>query len=223
MSVIAELKKKAKKVKRRAFKGFKAKLIFNAENVSVETAIRYARLTSQHIKEKMKVKAMSRTYGVEVKQKLVGDFRKAWITEHGVEVPTEDVYYVQEQEDGSEIEVEPFERTEEIMILKLIDRKELDNYLPESTYEIWNETNPNGLFKIADYLDKTQKVGVAHFVARRGFVDYFALIYPRFDNDKFVLQMVLTRTRKVFNRWMPVHAEPTVVIRKKKPKTALEL
>lgn len=190
------------KGKTRTFRGFKAKLIFEADGVNVETDVRYAKMDSREIDEALKIVAKCRTSGKVVEYKSVGEYRKAWLTAEGEEIPRSDVEFYQEIGDEL-VSVEPFERTKTIIIEKLIALSKLDEFLIEKEYEVWGD-NISALHKVAEWLSKNDKLAIAKFSFGRGFKEYYALIYPVIRDSEFVLVMALTRMNKIYRRLMPV-------------------
>jgi len=203
--LVAKLKEKVeekKKGKSRVFRGFKAKLRAEAEGLAIETEVRYARIDSRVVDDALQVEARSKSLGVKVERKLLGDYHYGYVTDSGEEVPKEDVYYVQILGD-QEIPVQKFKRTKEINILKYIERSKLDNFLIENLYEMWTENIP-ALWKLAEWLNKTDKVAVAKYTFGNSFKDYFALIYPVIRDGQFVLVMALTRMNLEYKHLMPI-------------------
>ena len=203
--LVSKLKEKVeekKKGKSRAFRGFKAKLRAEAEGLAIEAEVRYARIDSRVVDDALQVEARSKSLGVKVERKLLGEYHYGYVTEDGREVPKEDVYYVQILGD-KEIPVQKFKRTKEINILKYIDRARLDGFLIESLYEMWSENIP-ALWKLAEWLNKTDKVAVAKYTFGNSFKDYYALIYPIIRDGEFVLVMALTRMNLEYKHLMPI-------------------
>ena len=68
---------------------------------------------------------------------------------------------------------------------------------------MWAENIP-ALWKLAEWLDKTDKVAVAKYTFGNSFKDYFALIYPIIRDGEFVLVMALTRMNLEYKHLMPI-------------------
>jgi len=232
--LVQKLKEKVEEKKRgrsRAFRGFKAKLRAEAEGLAIETEVRYAKIDSRVVDDALQVEARSRSLGVKVERKLLGEYHYGYVTEEGEEVPKGDVYYVQILGD-KEVPVEKFKRTKEINVIKYIERAKLDNFLveilslasmtivPQSLYEMWTENIP-ALWKLSEWLNKTDKVAVAKYTFGNSWKDYFALIYPVIREGKFVLVMALTRMNLEYKHMMPitngtvepVHEQPSKTVK----------
>lgn len=195
-----EEKKSAKRGK--GFRGFKATLVAEAENLMIQTEVRYSKIDSRDVDIALKVVAKSKSTGKIVRYGFIGEYHKGYVTEDGEEVPASDVEWYQILGD-KEIPVRKFERTKRIEIIKYIPRSKLDNYLIESQYEMWSENVP-ALWKFAEWLNKRDKVAVARFSFGNSFKEYYALIYPHIENGRFVLVMALTRKNLEFKHLMPI-------------------
>lgn len=219
----AKLEKKP--AKRRIFRGFKANLVVETEEFSINVPIRYQKITSKSIDEAMNIKTMSKSLGVEVKRKLMGDYHYGYITEDGREVSAEDVIYVQ-MIDGKEVEVQPYERTKDFRIEALIPRNKLWNFLIEDFYEVWSERE-GGLWRLADYLHKQNLIGVCkHLVLKKGFKDYYGLLIPIVRDGEYTFMLALTRMNLVFQHFQkakPIESKESKEEAKAIPKSAIQL
>jgi len=200
---VKERLREAKRRKPRAFRGFKAVLRLQSEELQVSAPVRYARITSRKIDEELKITPYSQSLGVPVRLRVVGNTRKAWLTEDGREVPKDDVIYLQEV-DGDMIPVELLKRTSILEVEDYIPYARLDEFLIEAIIEVWSEEDVPSLYKVATYLQRRDVAGVCRFSFGRSFKEYYGLIYPRFGNGKFVLVMALTRTVLTFNHMMDI-------------------
>lgn len=208
-TVKEKLKAKLEKKPKRRFRGWKATLLAQTEEFSVNVPIRFQKITSQTIDEAMNIIKKSRSLGVEVQRKLLGDYHYGYVTESGEEVQTEDLAYYQVL-DGKEREVQPFEKTKDFEVTNFITKEKLWNYLLENFYEIWSEKN--GLWLLADYLQSQKKLAVCnHIVLRKSFKEYYGLIFPVILEDKYTLVMALTRMNLQYQHLRPAKpiAEPT--------------
>jgi len=201
-----KLKEEAKKPAKRAFKGFKAVLRAETEDLALETEVRYAKMDSKDVDIALKVIAKSRSTGKVVRYGFIGDYHKGYITEDGEEIPANDVEWYQVLPDGEEAPVQKFERTKAFEILKYIPSNKLDQYFVESKYEIWSENIP-ALWKLAEWLNKHDMVAVARHSFGNTFVEYYALIYPVIQDGNFVLVMALTRMNIEYKHVMPIMNE----------------
>lgn len=207
-SVRQKLKREleAKSEKKRRFRGWKANLVAQTEEFSVNVPIRYQKITSQAIDQAMNIITKSRSLGVEVQRKLLGDYHYGYVTENGEEVQKEDLAYYQVL-DGKEREVQPFDKTKGFDITNFIAKEKLWGFLLENFYEIWSEKN--GLWLLADYLQRQNKLAVCdHIVLRKSFKEYYGLIFPVILEDKYTLVMVLTRMNLQYEHLKP--AKPIV-------------
>ena len=191
-SVKQRLKAKLKEEKKKSrFRGWKANLVVQTEEFSVNVPIRYQKITSQTIDEAMNIIKKSRSLDVAVERKLLGEYHYGFVTDDGQEVEKEDLVYYQVI-DGKGREVQQFERTKDFEVTNFIPKEKLWNYLLENFYEIWSEKN--GLWLLAEYLHKQKKLAVcSHIVLRKSFKEYYGLLFPVVLEDKYTLVMVLTR------------------------------
>lgn len=174
--------------------GFKATLQVDLPELKVIVPIRHETMNSKDIKEKHKVEFKDSTSKV-VAKKFVGDKKELkWLAEDG----TEAIGGVQAWQDG--VAVEPFQKTEDIKIVKTAPKELKDDYLIERTIEIWSE-EVDKIYKIAEYLNKNNLVGLASVVLSQGYdTQYLAIIEPRFiDDNKFGLIAYLTKKHIIFN------------------------
>jgi len=208
-----KLKKEEKKPAKRRFRGFKAVLRSEAEDLAIQTEIRYAKMDSRDVDIALKVIARSKSTGKLVRYGYIGEYHKGYITEDGEEVPPSDVQYYQVIGD-EEIPVEKFKRTKILDVIKYIPLSKLDRYLIENQYEVWSEDVP-ALWKLAQWLRKNDKVAVARYSFGNSFKEYYALIYPHIEDGKFVLIMALTRMNLEFKHLMPIR---NGTLRKEAPK-----
>jgi len=230
LSLVAELVKKAEektsvageagvKARKRASYGFKMKIIADFPDLALEVDCRYERLTSKSITEKAEIIAMAD--GKKVNQRYIGfcnncnkvvSTKKAWLDDALNIYDGKQVKFYQKV-NGEIIEVEPLERTKELKIEKLIPAPSLEDFLIESEYEVWSE-NARGLWKLADYLIKNDKIAVARHSFGNTFVENYALLYPIVRNGKFVLVMALTKMKKEFKHFMAIPNGEEVAKRK---------
>lgn len=203
MSAVDRLKQRleVKPKKKRRFRGWKATLVAQTEEFSVNVPIRYQKITSQSIDEAMNIITKSRSLGVEVKRKLLGEYHYGYVTDDDREVAKDDVAYYQVL-DGEEREVEQFERTKDFEITNFVPREKLWNFLLESFYEVWSEKN--GLWLLADYLQRNNKLAVcSHIVLRKSFKESYGLIFPVVIGDRYTLVMALTRMNLQYEHLRP--------------------
>jgi hypothetical protein len=175
--------------------GFKAVLEVDLPELKVIVPIRHETMNSKDIKEKHKVVFKDST-GQEVNRKFVGEAKTLkWLNS---ETGTEAVGGVQAWQEG--VAVEPFEKTEDIKIVKTAPKEIKDDFLLERTIEIWSE-EVDKIYKVADYLHSNNLVGLASVVLTKGYdTQYLCLIEPRFiDGNKFGLVGYLVKKHLIFN------------------------
>ena len=214
----------AKPTKRR-FRGWKATLVAQTEEFSVNVPIRYQKITSSSIDEAMNIVALAN--GKTVERKLLGEYHYGYVTEDGEEVQKEDIVYYQLIEGEEPRAVEQFERTKEFEITKddFVEREKLWNYLLENFYEVWSEKN--GLWLLAEYLNNKTKLAICrHVVLRKSFKEHYGLIFPVVIGDEYTLVMALTRMNLQYKHLRPAkpiaEAEKPEAL-KTKPKSVLEI
>jgi len=201
----------------RAFAGWKARLNYQAEGIAVQTDIRYQKIEANDIATIVR----RGPFGGLVHGKY-GE-RHFWETipaENATEVATSlglkildatgfvheikesEQQYFQVLPDGSERAVDEFERTKEIVAEKLVDRVQLEQFLIEAYYEIWAES-PGALLDVAEHLAEKDQMIVTTFTFG-GWKIQRGLIYPVFQDNRFVLIMALTTSRRQYRHLMPM-------------------
>ena len=217
-----ELEEKPKK--KRRFRGWKGTVVAQTEEFSVDVPIRYQKITSQTIDEAMNIITKSKSLGVEVRRKLLGEYHYGYVADDGREVPSEDVGYYQVI-DGEERSVEQFPKTKSFEISNFVAREKLWNFLLESFYEVWSEKN--GLWLLADYLQRQNKLAVcSHIVLRKSFKEYYGLLFPVVIGEEYTVVMALTRMNLQYEHLRP--AKPIAELEKPErpkavPKSVLEI
>lgn len=200
---LKETLKETETVKRR-FSGWKGTIIAQTEEFSIDVPIRYQKITSQTIDEAMNIITKSKSLGVTVKRKLLGEYHYGYVTDDGTEV--DDVGYYQVL-GGKERLVEQFLKSKAFEITNFVPKEKLWNYLLENFYEVWSEKN--GLWLLAEYLHNHKKLAVcSHVVLRKSFKEYYGLLFPVIIGDKYTLVMALTRMNLQYEHLRP--AKPIV-------------
>ena len=173
----AELKATVEARKKRRFKGFKATLVVSNESFTYEVPVRYARIDSRIVDEKMAIRAKSRRTGKTVQQRYVTRallIERDEVIQEGrclelhlidgravkVEARSRKVWVDEDGNevppedvmyvqiiDGEEVEVEKFERTKEIVVEEFLPAWQLDSFLSEGEYEVWAE-EPRNIAKL---------------------------------------------------------------------------
>jgi hypothetical protein len=124
----------------------------------------------------------------------------------GREYPEAEVRHYQLLPDGREVEVQPFPRTKVLEVKKLLPATSLSEFLVEGLYEVWSDA-PGQLLEFAEYLQRKDAMAVSKLSFGRGFKESYALIYPIFQDGRFILVMALTQKRVEYRHWMPVEAQ----------------
>jgi len=146
---------------------------------------------------------------------ILEHYNKKYVDEEGREVSKKDIQYFEVKEDGSEVEVRPFDRTSEIRIVKEVPATSMNGMLVESTYELFHteESIVSALYEEAERYLKEDLVGIALFSWGRGFKQFYAVVYPILKDGKFVWVLKLTQTQVIFSHLMEPPAkikEPTI-------------
>ena len=188
--------------------------------------VKYKKISTPNIVPRPEIR-MRTSEGKLVQAKRVADngqmfegFHWKHFDEEGREVSVKDICYFQVKEDGTEVEVRPFDRTKEIRIVKEIPATSND-FLVESTYELYHtdEGITQVLYEEAQRYWKEDLMGIALFSWGKGFKQYYALLQPIPREGGFVWVMMLTQCRMEYNNLMPIPAEK--IPEKKVPTVAL--
>jgi len=212
--------------KKRQFAGFKMTISINADGFVAKIPVRYAKLESTVIKEKLRIVHRAAD-GREVhSRKICKNCGKAqgeawaYVDDQGNVHPDDQVHHFQILDDGSEIEVAPLERTTELEVVKTPPSIILDDLLIESEYEVWSE-DPAALWALAEWLHKNDRVAVGKHTFGRTFYENYAILYPIIRDGQFVMVMALAKMRKEFKHWMPVGGRRAESKPKAKPVSVL--
>ncbi len=179
--------------------GFIVQLKFETEGLAINCACRYKKITSKGLEETRHI-IHKTTSGVLVTNKPT-PYDYAWQDAMGKQYPESEIHHFEVTAKG-ETEVTPFERTETLQIIKLVDTTEIDGFLPESEYEFWSNDSVGALWQFARHLLDIDKAAVATFSFGKGFKEYWAILYPRKRDGEFGITMLLTMMRKKFNHMM---------------------
>lgn len=145
-------------------------------------------------------------------------YKYRYLTEDGIEVKEKDIQYFAVQEDGSEVEVSPFERSQvlEIPEENWVPATSVNGFIFESVYEIYSPDEKVAwlLFEEAERRLKEDKVGITAWSWGRGFIQYFAIVEPLVREGKFIWLMKLTQAKAEYQHMMDIPAKVKVPIRK---------
>jgi hypothetical protein len=182
---------------------FKFDLDFQIDNISVDTEIRISKLKATDLGKAIKTKSLD---GLPVRLKtsingeLAEGFNRIYVDENNAEIQKGELRYFIDTENG-EIEVKPYDRTKKIEVLSCLPIQNREQFLIESVYEVYGD-NKKALLKMAKWLSDNNQMAMAKFTFGNGFKEFIALIYPIFENDKFVLVMGLSRAKIEYNNLM---------------------
>lgn len=201
---------KVSDVLKKKVSGYKAVMNCDLPDLKLICEIKHETMNSKDIKEQHKV-IFRDTAGNEISRKYVGigSRKLKWVTADGKE--TEDgLVRAYQLQDGKEVVVAPFEKTEAIKITKTAPREIIDDFLCERTIELWGEDQET-LYKLADYLCQNGKVALASFNTSKGYdTQHLLLIEARIiENNKFGLIGHLARKHLIFNHLMDLNAPRT--------------
>ena len=189
-------------------------MVVNIPDLSIEMEVRHEKINAAKIPG-VEVQTVLRriSTGELAYSGYIGDTHKGiYVLQEGkrVEIPKEDAAYHQIIEGVEQADtIEQFTKTKVIEIMKTVPMSKIDAYFIESAEEIWAENIP-ALYKFAEYLDKTDQIGVTQYTNGRGFKMFTALLYPHIENGKFLLVMALTRSQMTYSHLLPIVTEPIV-------------
>ena len=205
----------------------KGHLIFNANGLNVEVDVRFERMTTKDIRENHKVIRKDSKGRILVSQSFFedtpvkkGQMHRAYVNPKGEVIPKEEIRFYQIT-NGKEHLVSPFQRTESIEIVKTLPKEISKEFQQEYSYEVWSE-NQIGLYKIAEYLEKHNLIGISRVVLVSGsFSEYMAIFAPNFQNGKFFnLIMTLTLKKKTYSHLLEIASAKRKKVVKVKKTTA---
>jgi uncharacterized protein YdeI (BOF family) len=217
---VVEVKKENAGGKR--FSSWKARMIFNdGKGLSINVPIRYKKLDTKEIDEQNIINRSRE--GAEAKFKFLTDdgriilsqedvargwFQntsdntkytvqtKKWVTNEG-EVVLDGVLSYQVQ-DGKETLVEKLKKSEELLVLATKPMAEYSEWLAESTYAIWGETDTDvyALSKMAKHLQTKDEFAVVKIsLSSNSFKEYYGLIIPVMRGGQFGITMKISRLK----------------------------
>ena len=140
-------------------------------------------------------------------------FHYKFYTESGEEVPKKDICYFEVNEDGTEVRVRPFKRTNEITVVQEAPATSMKDFIEESIYELFHveDVEIDRLYEEAERYFNEDLVGIALFSWGNGFIQYYAIVYPVlrkvFEKDKFVWVMKLSKANVEYQHLMDVPAQ----------------
>lgn len=204
--------------------GSKLRLKVNLPQLSMDTECRHEEIESRAVIQVVRVR---RSDEAPVKYGANTTWHYIYKDEAGNEVQEADVRTDQILPDGSiKKDIQEFEQTKEMEIseedLRSIDR--LNDYAVISYRQLWGD-NAGGLKQLAEHLVKSAKFAVSKLVLRKGFTEYFSMIYPQFNEDKskFIIMMALCQRKLLPTRWMDANVTAEAKVEsKEKPISILE-
>jgi hypothetical protein len=183
--------------KKRPFTGFKADLILNNGKI---IHIRYAPLEKTPLP-----KVIAKVGDKIVHYGATTQYQMAWHDDEGKTYTKDQIQYFQEV-DGKLIPCELYERTKTIQEIKRITYANAEQWIPEDTKQIWSEEDVPSLLELAKDLQKSAECLVARF-SFGGSKSYWAIIYPMYNRDRFVLVMKLSRQQFIASHWMDTRVQ----------------
>ena len=191
---------------KRVFAGFKSRLKYTSETLTVDVEVRYEKVTSKGLEQKRTIvhRAVMPDGSSKVVENKPTPYKWCYQDAEGKEVPESLVHHYELLADGAENEVAPFERTKEIEIIKTVPMSEVESFLIESQYEVWSTDNISGAWAMSQELVKKDIAAVGKLSFGRGFTEYWAIFYPVRKDGQFLIVMVLTKMRKEYKRWMSI-------------------
>jgi len=139
-----------------------------------------------------------------------------YIDAEGNEVDKEEIQYFAIQPDGTETEVRPFQRSEEIRIPEenWIPSTTIDEFEIVNVYEVYStkEEVIRKLYEEAEKRLKQDQIGIATF-SFGGFTSYYAFLVPYFKDGKFGWLLKLSDRKTQCNYPLDVPAKVKVPIR----------
>jgi len=213
---------KAENAGGKRFSSWKARMIYNdGKGLSINVPIRYKKLDTKEVDEQ---NIINRSRGgAEAKFKFLTDdgriilsqedvarawFKnlddkakytvqsKKWVTNEG-EVILDGVLSYQ-VEDGKETLVEKLKKSEELLVLATKPMAEYGEWLAESTYAIWGETDTDiyALSKMAKNLQTNNEFAVIKLsLSSNSFKEYYGLIAPVMNGGRFGITMKISRLK----------------------------
>lgn len=153
---------------------------------------------------------------------ILDNYQYKYVDEQGNVLKEDDCLYYAMQEDSSEKEVSPFDRTQ---VLDIPDENWVpatvqDDFLLTNIYEVFSDDPKvaRALFEEAEKRLKADQVGITTFSHGRGFKSYYAFLVPLFKEGKFVWLMKLTDQKLAYNHMqeppvaakVPIREAPTL-------------
>ncbi len=186
--------------------GSKLRLKVNLSQLSLDTEARHEEIESKAI---IQIQRVKRSDEMPVKYGANTTWHYIYKDEAGNEIQEADVRVDQVLASGEiKKDIQQFEMTKELEIteenLRSIEQK--DNYAVLSYRQLWGD-NVSGLKQLAVYLMKSAKFAVARIVLRKGYTEYYAMIYPIFQEGKFVIVLALAQRKLIPTRWMNMDAK----------------
>lgn len=192
----------------REFAGWKLPIKVEVEGLIIETEARYKKVDVEPL---IDLEGEIEKVGPRGKP-VKGSMEWHWYEgEDKVEISEKDIKYVQKMPDGSVVEVEPLQRVNEVHVEEkpieeitidgqtaigtLVPRHMVENFAPESTYEVWGN-----LLRLAEYLEKNNLAIMFPWTFGRGFKITTALMYPVRVGEKVYMVMVLATGIKKFSK-----------------------
>lgn len=153
---------------------------------------------------------------------VLDNYQYKYVDNEGNILKEADCLYYAMQQDGSEKEVSPFDRTQVLDIPdeNWVPSTSIDGFLITNIYEVYSDDPKiaRALFEEAEKRLKADKIGITTFSHGRGFKQYYAFLCPLFKDGKFVWLMKLTDQKLAYNHMqeppvaakVPIREAPTL-------------
>lgn len=208
-----------------------ARLVVETEQFSLNLPIRYERMDSSSVDERRNLKRFTREENKPVKRKMLGEnahFGYIAKQENGEWKEVNKSKVVRKQEiEGEWKEVSKYKYSSDSKWTPkaYIDRERVIDFLIEKYYEVGSEAG--GLWRLADYLDKRDKVAVfTDIVISTSYRKYWGLLIPIVEDGNYTFVLALTRTKLHFDHLSPpkgkepTEPEPTT---KRNPQSGIQM
>jgi len=150
-------------------------------------------------------------------------FHYVFVDRSGKEVPSKDVHYYKVNEDGSEKEFSLFPRSGSIKVIREVSATALNTFLVESTYELFAPVTKKfeklrdsvvaELYEEAERYLREDVIGIGLF-SWGGLKQYYAVVHPIVDKDRFVWVACFTQTKILYENMMAI---PVVAVKERPP------
>lgn len=200
------------------YSGRTAQIQFLADKMAIVANVRYRKaesVTLPNVPEKVVMRANGSLVQRRAVDKLTGNqVSFGYVDEQGNEVAKDAISYYSVDKEGKESQLAKMKLTKIIQIARTIPLDRLNEFAVDAVYEVWADEDAKLLWKLAEYLNSNNQVGVSVFSHGNGFKNYIALLRPVFIGESWVMTMTLAQKRAEFKNVMAI---PTKAEIEKKP------